>query len=204
MLTLEKSVKCTTLWTLCEGIHWSQGNSRTKASDAELWCFLWSASEHMVEQTVETPVISEAIPQVYRHCNVRASITVTSWWAQWRLKSPVSRSFTQPFIQVQIKQNISVPGDWPFLRGIHQWPVNSPHKGPVTRKMFPFGDVIMHWLQLLLPLLPLRLSGTYWGQLSQPLLTPAVTCDDAFQAITKINFHILSMVQISLSEPMMI
>ena len=27
--------------------------------------------------------------------------------------------------------------------GIHQWPVNSPHKGPVTRKMFPFDDVIM-------------------------------------------------------------
>ena len=23
-------------------------------------------------------------------------------------------------------------------------PVNSPHKGPVTRKMFPFDDVIMH------------------------------------------------------------
>ena len=30
-----------------------------------------------------------------------------------------------------------------FLRGIHRWPVNSPHKGPVTRKMFPFDDVIM-------------------------------------------------------------
>ena len=27
-------------------------------------------------------------------------------------------------------------------------PVNSPHKGPVTRKMFPFDDVIMLWLQL--------------------------------------------------------
>ena len=27
--------------------------------------------------------------------------------------------------------------------GIHLWPVNSPHKGPVTRKMFPFDDVIM-------------------------------------------------------------
>ena len=24
-------------------------------------------------------------------------------------------------------------------------PVNSPHKGPVTRKMFPFDDVIMNW-----------------------------------------------------------
>ena len=30
-----------------------------------------------------------------------------------------------------------------FVRGTHRWPVNSPHKGPVTRKMFPFGDVVM-------------------------------------------------------------
>ena len=30
-----------------------------------------------------------------------------------------------------------------FVRGIHRWPVNSPHKGPVTRKMFPFDDVIV-------------------------------------------------------------
>ena len=27
--------------------------------------------------------------------------------------------------------------------GIHWWPVNSPHKGPVTRKIFPFDDGIM-------------------------------------------------------------
>ena len=31
-----------------------------------------------------------------------------------------------------------------FVRGIHRSPVNSPHKGPVTRKMFPFDDVIMY------------------------------------------------------------
>ena len=30
-----------------------------------------------------------------------------------------------------------------FVRGIHRRPVNSPHKWPVTRKMFPFDDVIM-------------------------------------------------------------
>ena len=30
-----------------------------------------------------------------------------------------------------------------FVRRIHRGPVNSPHKGPVTRKMFPFDDVIM-------------------------------------------------------------
>ena len=30
-----------------------------------------------------------------------------------------------------------------FVWGSHPWPVNSPHKGPVTRKMFPFDDVII-------------------------------------------------------------
>ena len=30
-----------------------------------------------------------------------------------------------------------------FVRGIHRRPVNSPHKWPVTRQMFPFDDVIM-------------------------------------------------------------
>ena len=31
-----------------------------------------------------------------------------------------------------------------FVRGIHRWPVNSRHTGPVTRKMFPFDYVIMN------------------------------------------------------------
>ena len=31
-----------------------------------------------------------------------------------------------------------------FVKGIHRWPVNSLHKGPVTRKMFPLHDVIIH------------------------------------------------------------
>ena len=30
-----------------------------------------------------------------------------------------------------------------FLRGIHRGPVVSPHKGPVTGKIFPFDDVII-------------------------------------------------------------
>ena len=35
------------------------------------------------------------------------------------------------------------PTSLAFVRGIHQSLVNSPHKGPLTRKMFPFDDVIM-------------------------------------------------------------
>ena len=30
-----------------------------------------------------------------------------------------------------------------FVRGIHWWMVNPPHKGPVMRIMFPFDDAIM-------------------------------------------------------------
>ena len=43
-----------------------------------------------------------------------------------------------------------------FVWGIHRVPVNSPHKWPVTRKMFPFDDVIMHENYLLPPVPPVN------------------------------------------------
>ena len=57
-----------------------------------------------------------------------STITMTSWWARWRLKSPASRLFTQPFVQVQIKKtsklrvtslcegNSPVTGEFPAQR----------------------------------------------------------------------------------------
>ena len=41
----------------------------------------------------------------------------------------------------QIKHQSSV--SLAFVRGIHRSPVDSPHKGPVTRRKYPFDDVIM-------------------------------------------------------------
>ena len=41
--------------------------------------------------------------------------------------------------QVQYQSSASLA----FVRGIQRWPVNSPHKRPVTQKMFPCDDVIM-------------------------------------------------------------
>ena len=38
--------------------------------------------------------------------------------ARWRLKSPASRLFTQPFIQSQIKENIKAPRNWPTQRPV--------------------------------------------------------------------------------------
>ena len=42
-----------------------------KASDAELWYIFWSAPEQTVEQTIEMPVIWDAIidTSLWRHCN---------------------------------------------------------------------------------------------------------------------------------------
>ena len=51
--------------------------------------------------------------------------------------------FTQPFIQMQIKEYIKAPRHWPLCGEFHQRPVKSRHKWPVARKMFPFDDVIM-------------------------------------------------------------
>ena len=68
----------------------------TNISDAELWCFLWSAPERTVEQTTETSVIWVAIAlimtSIWRHaiCNHHDDVnrlahikrTLMSWWVQ--------------------------------------------------------------------------------------------------------------------------
>ena len=46
-------------------------------------------------------------------------------------------SLTIVYSTVYSCENIKAPRHWSL------WPVNSPHKWPVTRKMFPFDDVIM-------------------------------------------------------------
>ena len=63
-----------------------------------------------------------------------------------------------------------------FVWGIHRWPVNSPHKGPVTRKMFPFDDVIVYcvihewqrlWCSIQYCLSPLgKFVYTYYGKVN--------------------------------------
>ena len=51
-------------------------------------------------------------------------------------------------------------------------PVNSPHKGPVTRKMFLFDDVIMFWIPIMH--LSVRLPGHQEQQYSEKhfIMTP--------------------------------
>ena len=59
------------------------------------------------------------------------------------------------------KETSKLRATGPCVWGIHRWPVNSPHKGPVTRKVFPFDDVIMLHVYMTLPLVGLvYFSGT--------------------------------------------
>ena len=63
-----------------------------------------------------------------------------------------------------------------FVRGIHRGPVNSPHKRPVTRKMFPFDDVIMiatlEWQDTswVMTFRYLRDVGISWGTHCSPFI----------------------------------
>ena len=62
---------------------------------------------------------------------IKFTITMTSEWARWRLKSPASPLFTKHFIQAPIKENIKAPRHWPLCgeftgdqwipRSIGQW-----------------------------------------------------------------------------------
>ena len=76
------------------------------------------------------------------------TITMTSYWTRWCLKSQASRLFTHSGADQRKHQSSA---SLAFVRGIHRWPVNSPHKGPVTRKMFPFDDIIMVRTAILYP-----------------------------------------------------
>ena len=75
------------------------------------------------------------------------SIEIRLYALQWphdeRLKSAASRLFTQPFVQGADQRNHQSSALQAVVGGIYGWLVTFPHKWPVTRKMFPFGDVIM-------------------------------------------------------------
>ena len=50
------------------------------------------------------------------------------------------------FVQLLLQIDIKAGYHWPFMRGHHQWLVDSPHKEPVMQKMFPWHDVLMKFL----------------------------------------------------------
>ena len=67
-----------------------------------------------------------------------------------------------------------------FVRGIHRGPVNSPHKWPVTRKMFPFDDVII-WTNRI-ALVPRCIYMRHLASICQP--TERHRCENTYPPVT--------------------
>ena len=72
---------------------------------------------------------------------------------QWRHNEPEASQITSITIvystvysRRRSKKASKLRASLAFVWGIHWSPVNSPHKGQVTRKMFPFDDVIMSFV----------------------------------------------------------
>ena len=111
-----------------------------------------------------------------------------------------------------------------FVRGLHRWQVDSPHKGPVPRKMFPFDDVLMQWPHCELSRKPpgmfnllhyweitiffanftrFRLETTPSLIMDTPLNHPSIVVDGGTKRITKtkhtaskfITYHVLAVVR---------
>ena len=86
---------------------------------------------------VSSGSVNGLVPNMHQHPLL---ITVTSWWARWRLKSQEYRLLTQPFVEAHFKENTKALRHWPSWGEL-------PHKESVPRKMFPFDDVIM-WINV--------------------------------------------------------
>ena len=65
-------------------------------------------------------------------------------WAAWHLRWLAHQLFAHQLGQVNNKEKkIKVLHCCPFVRGIHRWPVDSPHKWPVIQKVFPCHVIVM-------------------------------------------------------------
>ena len=75
--------------------------------------------------------LTKDTPYFALHCN---DVTMCVMTSQITSNSTVYSTICSG----QHQRNTEALPYWPFVRGIHRSPVNSPHKGPVTRKGFPW------------------------------------------------------------------
>ena len=137
-------------WIFGLGIHQSVLDSTHKGQVMQMFDIFFDYSEHAVEQTVELSVSWGAMMFMWHHrndihcyrdalfhyCDVIMSMMSSNITS---LTSVYSTVFYSGVDQRKHQSSASLA----FVWGIHRGPVNSPHKWPVTRKMFPFDDVIM-------------------------------------------------------------
>ena len=118
-----------------------QTGPRPLSTTIRIWLWSWRHMNHIRLQTCRISIIRSTVLEWTDSRKVDNPLwSLLSHYSDGKMSvmaspSPASRLFAQPFVQAQIKENIKFPR--------HPWPVDSPHKRPVTRKMLPLDDVIM-------------------------------------------------------------
>ena len=136
-------------WPFVWGIHRSPVNSHQKGQwRGALMFYLicaWTKARLRKQSRLcwfETPLCS-----LWRHCNGPCGwrsdynvqfITVTSWWARWRVKSPALPLFTKPFIQCRSKNTSK-------LRVAGLWAGNSPVTCELPAQMASNAENVSIW-----------------------------------------------------------
>ena len=70
----------------------------------------------------QSTITFEMPPSIY-------GIILVPGWKRWRLKSPASRLFTEPFIQAQFKEYIKAPRNWPLWGEFTSFPTQRASNG---------------------------------------------------------------------------
>ena len=123
----------------------------TKASVAEIWCILWSAFEKngwannryagdlRRRRAYYGVTVMKCPISMVRDYRIHGWIPGTCLWTniplQWHHMTIMASRITDhssvcSTICQGCQRNIKAPRDWPFIRIIHRWPMDSPHKWP--------------------------------------------------------------------------
>ena len=156
------------LWGEFTGDRWIP---HTKSSDAELWFFFDLRLNKRLSKQFLRWWFDKPSRSLWRQCNVwnlltcisssglnawnkmagHGSVLISSAFHYNNVKKSAMASQVTGFSSVystvcsgpdQRKHQCSP--SLAFVGGIHRWPVNYQHKGPVTWNMFPFDDVIIY------------------------------------------------------------
>ena len=168
----------------------TDGFSLQSASNAEFWCLLCCGPVQAVEKTTtNSRISSDEMTFMWCHyvsplvtywfniiMNYSGSLSKCVYFTKYYSDVTMSTMASQIFGVSTVCFAVCSDADQrkhqssaslAFVRGIHRWLVNSPHKGPVTRKMFSFGDVFMinlifFLLWLLIHALQIGTNGIIW------------------------------------------